>query len=411
MNASATLAAFALLALPAGTARAQPTQINVELDYMVGAGHSHEPSQAEIDAVVQMFACQGITLNVVIDDALAHFPTLWRDPDDPENFFGYNDGPDTFGGIKAASFDGGSGWHYAVFGHRYQDENYNITNSSGLGELPGDDFIVTLGGFTDQIGTAWDRAGTFAHELGHNLGLRHAGNMDPGVVGTDVPNVPSVMTYYAQLQGVRTALQCYGVIAAEDGETLFKDLDYSHGRACTLNEAALSEPEGMGIVPVDWNCSGAVFGTVAQDLGEQGGGWCGSTAGLDALADYDEWDNLVDVSALPEGSYVSEEVACVTAEEMEAYRARLAARGGGGCPPPTPVEESCTSRQMHYLATGSDFSTGSCSAPFNSLTEVQSSLDGGDILYVQPGLYPTTGIVLSEPVQLLGPGGAVLGDN
>jgi hypothetical protein len=66
---------------------------------------------------------------------------------------------------------------------------------------------------------------------------------------------------------------------------------------------------------------------------------------------------------------------------------------------------------MHYLATGVHVSTGSCSLPFNALSEVLAGLGDGDILYVQPGAYPTTGVVLSTPAQLLGPGGAVLGGN
>lgn len=395
---------------PAAAQIPNPTVINVEIDYMVDTFHGHRPLQAEIDAVVQMFACQGVTLNVVIDDELMHWDVLLRDPNDPGNFFGYSNGLSTFGGIKDQFFDHGSGWHYAVFGHQYQDTTYTASGSSGTAELEGDDFIVTLGAFSGQTGTQWDRAGTFAHELGHNLGLRHAGNMNPNTVGKYAPDVPSVMTYFAQLQGVRTALQCNGVIAEEDGETLFKELDYSHGRACTLNESALSEPRGMGIVSVDWNCNGTISGTVAQDVGEQRNGWCGSTAGLDVLTDYNEWDNLVDVTSLRPSEYTSEEIACVTIEEMEAYRAYLEA-GAGGCQQPTPVEEACTSRQMHYLITGNHVSTGSCTLPFNSLTEIVAGLDAGDILYVGPGSYPTTGIVLSEEVQILGPGGAVLGDN
>ena len=409
---------LALLLAPFATASAQvPTVLNVEVDYMVesgGGGHSHRPSASEIAAVVQMFACQGITLNVVVDDAIPHRDVLRRDPLNSSNFFGYLDFDDpaqSFLGIKLAHFDHGSGWHYAVFGHQYEDDRYHVSGSSGLGERPGDDFVVTLGDFTGEIGTAWDRAGTFAHEFGQKIGLNHAGNMDPGGVGTSVPDVPSIMTYFAQLQGVRTALQCNGLIAEEDNETLFKELDYSHGRACSLNEGALAETRGMGIVPVDWNCDGAISGTVAQDVGEQRGGWCGSTAGLDLLSDYDEWSNIVDVAAMPEGSYVSEEVACVTAEEMAAYRAALAARVEGGCPQPTPVQEACTSRRMHYLATGSNPSTGSCSLPFNSLSEALPALGNGNVFYVQPGAYPTTNIVLSAPAQLLGPGGAVFGDN
>ena len=49
-----------------------PTVINVEVDYMVGGTHSHEPSQLVLDALVQMFACQGITLNLMVDDVIPH---------------------------------------------------------------------------------------------------------------------------------------------------------------------------------------------------------------------------------------------------------------------------------------------------------------------------------------------------
>src|SRR5690606_25214956 len=127
------------------------------------------------------------------------------------------------------------------------------------------------------------------------------------------------------------------------------------------------EPRGMGVIPVDWDCDGTIAGTVPQDVGEQDDGWCGSTEGLDTLDDYDEWANIADVAALPEGSYPSEVVACVTAEEMAAYRAHLEARVAGGCPQPTPVQEACPRHRMQYLALGNHASTGSCRAPFNTL--------------------------------------------
>jgi len=41
-----------------------PTLINVEVDYMYAPDHIHRLYQNEIDAVVAMFGCQGITINV-----------------------------------------------------------------------------------------------------------------------------------------------------------------------------------------------------------------------------------------------------------------------------------------------------------------------------------------------------------
>ena len=64
---------------------------------MADATHSHRPTQTEINAVIQMFACHGITLNVVIDEQLPHYNVLRRDPDPTKknDFFGYNNGDDT----------------------------------------------------------------------------------------------------------------------------------------------------------------------------------------------------------------------------------------------------------------------------------------------------------------------------
>lgn len=390
------------------------TVLNVEIDYMVETGpgaHSHRPSQDEIDAVIRMFACQGVTLNVVIDDALPHFDVLRRDPLFGD-LFEYSNGLDTFGGIKSLLFNRGDGWHYAVFGHQYEDEEYDVTNSSGLGERPGDDFVVTLGAFDNEIGTAWDRAATFAHEFGHNLGLRHTGASEIG--GNNMPNLTSVMSYFFQLTGVRSALQCNGLIGASDSETLYKELDYSHGRACTLVELGLLEDRGMGVVPVDWNCNGALSDIVVQDLNSNNDGtpafWCGSTGPLQALSDYDEWSNLVDVTMMPEVSYVSEEVSCVSADEIAAYRSRLEERGGGGCLQPTPSLEACTLRRMNYLSSGGGVQVGTCQVPFASVEAVKALSGDGDILYVQPGSYSTSGIIFSDPLQILGPGGAVIGN-
>lgn len=56
-------------------APAQPV-LNIEIDWMQDATHSHQPPAAEVVAVVQMFACHGITLNVVIDNAIPHLNTM-----------------------------------------------------------------------------------------------------------------------------------------------------------------------------------------------------------------------------------------------------------------------------------------------------------------------------------------------
>ena len=425
-----------------------PAFINVEVDYMVernpdgSVRHSHRPTQAELNAVIQMFACQGIVLVVDVDDEIPHADVLQRDPDDADNFFDYEDDvfPEfAFGSIKEAHADHDpfTGWHYAVFGHQYENDDYEASGSSGLGEVGGDDFVVTLGTFTDEVGTPWDRAATLAHELGHNLGLGHAGSMNAETVGAYVPNVTSIMSYYHQLTGVRTALRCHGLISGEDDETGFKQLDYSHGRACSLIEYALDEARGMGVVAVDWDCNGSVGGVQSVRLGNQRDGWCGAGSGVYALADYNEWANIEDnTSFAPPAGEPPPTVECVTSEEIAAYRAALdaaVARNAARlaqtepdprapadplapavpldhCPQATLAVEACERRGMRYVATnGAPSATGlSCRSPVLTPELGVSVANAGDVLYLRAGTYAGA-LTITKQVKLLGPGGAVLG--
>lgn len=150
--------------------------------------------------------------------------------------------------VKAANFDARRAlvFHYAVFGHSLSAG----TTSSGRGEVYGNDFMVTLGGwgkyptqtFTSTItglpvtGTARMQAGTFMHELGHNLGLNHGGSSvhnGVSVVNNYEPNYLSVMNYDHQ-SGIR-GLRQNGRLG----------LDYSWsalpGATGVLDESAIDE--------------------------------------------------------------------------------------------------------------------------------------------------------------------------
>jgi hypothetical protein len=138
------------------------------------------------------------------------------------------------------------------------------------------------------------------HELGHNLGLHHGGDVDDN----GKPNYVSVMNYlYVNLgipvigtaEGDRYYLGqggCGGLIANElqlqnSRWTQSFVIDYSNGSGAALNEGAIVESAGLGrtgSVPVDFNCDGAI-GTSTFDVDGDG------TANQ-VHTDHDDWGAL-----------------------------------------------------------------------------------------------------------------------
>lgn len=127
-------------------------------------------------------------------------------------------------------------FRYVLFAHNQTGSNQTGSTASGCSEVGGDDAATTLGSFTATTvggvthnrGTTDQQAGTFMHEFGHLLGLRHGGDDNDNCK----PNYLSVMSYTRQIAG---------------SPIPSRRLDYSRAKlpALGLNETSLLEPAGL----------------------------------------------------------------------------------------------------------------------------------------------------------------------
>lgn len=141
--------------------------------------------------------------------------------------------------------------------------------------------------------------GTVMHMLGHNLNLGHGGPVTgPQSTFNYKPNYNSVMNERYQLDGVDTGCD----VTADRNRTAF-----SSGSRITLNEASVSEPNGVCGAgnPVDWNQDGDATDTgisldlQAWDVGNGVG--VGNGSSNDILEDYNDWANIQLASSLAVG--------------------------------------------------------------------------------------------------------------
>lgn len=117
-------------------------------------------------------------------------------------------------------------YYCAVFGDRY-----NSSNSSGLSSFSwGQVLFVAMGCAEYRLLTTEETAGTYMHELGHNLDLHHGGGDDTNYK----PNYLSVMNYSFQFDGLNVA---HGFDTSK--------YDYSHYELPTLDENNLIESDGF----------------------------------------------------------------------------------------------------------------------------------------------------------------------
>ena len=284
--------------------------IAVEIDFMAGAGHTHRPLDAAIAESVAMFdtapvpattACpysgyprqtSGIDLLVEVDDPIPEQAVM-----------GWGDGGET---VRANNFDPNLRpyFHYSLWVH---DRAAGSSSSGVCCSDSGKDPLVSLGSWTNGVGSVREQSGTFVHELGHALGLGHGG----GDGSNFKPNYLSAMNYAFQVTGVPDpTLPADNVDTDNDNvpDARFR-LDYSQQALPSLNESALNENAGIsdgtdlttwsvnggvtlsaaGNGAIDWDNDGTLEASVAVDLNQRGGN---PASPGETLTGFDDWSNI-----------------------------------------------------------------------------------------------------------------------
>ncbi|MBI3447665.1 MAG: hypothetical protein HY049_01905 [Acidobacteria bacterium] len=307
---------------PAGDNR---KDIYLKIDYMAPSGSetvSHAPDPNALEAVVAAFDRAGMSLH--IDPFLSEVPhhAFITFPDasptgscgtlpDAVSFYGpvYKGDPANFDPRRRI------GYHYAVFGHDSCGGNSSTEGGSGMGEIYGNDSVMSLGSLTfsspDQRVRA--EAGTLMHELGHNFGLCHGGAGDPNAASicsnADVPLKPnhvSSMNFAYELGGIERAA-IPGTLGPLDPNLPVR-VDFSYGVEPWLDEGFLDESVGLGVTsppfnrdiawhvcfgqlvrapasgPIDWNCDGFFGPPMPVDVNGDGL--------ISILTSSDEWGSL-----------------------------------------------------------------------------------------------------------------------
>jgi hypothetical protein len=285
--------------------------IFLQVDWMATAAHSHKLTQAAIKRVVDAFANSpyvsptgSVGINLHVDegpDSIMDWSTMttWgalsrarqlTEVNPLGTYSGGNYDWTAFQNIK----DQPGGFtetgrtpifHYVISAHTYEP-----SGSSGISRgIGASDLIVSLGGFTGGVGTVNEQSGTLMHELGHNLSLRHGGDVNANYK----PNYLSIMNYSFQINGL--------IKGGVQGT-----LDYSRSALGSLDETNLNEANGLGAAAagfgtiwycpggqavadatanLNWNCTGsATENGVAADINKSGG--------QETLTGYNDWAHI-----------------------------------------------------------------------------------------------------------------------
>jgi probable HAF family extracellular repeat protein len=207
-------------------------------DNPTGANHSHQISKAAQDFVVRAFlnapvknpdSIGGIDLHLKNGKQIIETKEgLGFQVNGYYNWDGFDDSKRTSFPKELAPV-----FHYCISGHYgpyTETKSRKIFNTGISRNIPASDFLITLG---PGIPVTMAEAGTFMHELGHNLGLGHGGpilNDLAQIYVNHKPNHLSVMNYLYQRSGISDIKE--------------KAIDYS--RYVTLiDESQLFESKGL----------------------------------------------------------------------------------------------------------------------------------------------------------------------
>jgi hypothetical protein len=175
-------------------------------------------------------------------------------------------------------------YRYCVFAW----DNGYLTGSSGMAEdLWANDFFVSLGSWGADGQRADFQTGTFIHELGHTLNLRHGGFEDTN----SKDNYNSIMQYgngWITWNGQNSKFspsQMGGIDIDCNLQNVDGVYTYSEGMRHDLDENNLNENVGVcGNVARDWNGNGTIQNSVSVNLDDN--------SALTTIRDYADWANI-----------------------------------------------------------------------------------------------------------------------